>query len=157
MPFATVTLASAGFDVPTLNAEDFEGTRHAAYRSYTHASGADTGEVDLLKLPAGRIKVYSIASHVQTSQFAAGALMDIGTRAYTHEDGTDVAEDPDRFALDLAAGAAAIDEFLPLPNTGAGVSELNSQNGITVFATIDTGNIEDGDTIDLVVEYSKIA
>ena len=102
MPFATVTLASAGFDVPTLNAEDFEGTRHSAYRSYTHASGADTGEVDLLKLPAGRIKVYSIASHIQTSQFAAGALLDIGTRAYTHEDGTDVVEDPDRFALDLA-------------------------------------------------------
>ena len=157
MAFADVTLASAGFDVPTLNAEDFEGTMHTAYRSYVHAAGDDTGLIDLLKLPAGRIKVYSMTSRLQTSQFAVGSLLTIGTREYVDESGATVVDDPDRFALDLAAGAGALDQFLPLPSTNAGVSELDSQDGITVYASVDTANIEDGDTIDLAMVYSKIA
>ena len=64
--------------------------------SYTHAAGAGTGEVNLLKLPAGKIVIYSADSRIATSAMATGADIHLGYRAYVEPDGDAVVESQQR-------------------------------------------------------------
>lgn len=122
---------------------------------YVHAEGADTGTIDIVQLPPGKIRVYSDLSRIVTSQFATGADLHLGYRAHTQEDGTAVVEDDNAFLDDEDAGGAALDKAFVLP--AGGVLDLDSQKGVVLFITIDTGNIEDADTIDGYVVYSRIS
>lgn len=125
---------------------------------YTHlaAAGAGTGEINLLKLPAGKIRVYCAGSLVNASQYAANADLHIGYRAYTGSDGVAVAEDDNAFLdnADVGGGALAADPFT-LP--AAGYKDFDSQDGVIIFAMIDTGNIETDDTLEVDVEYSELS
>ena len=154
----TITLADRLLTNRDLNAETFEGEMFIGdSKLYTHSTGADTDvEVELIRLPPGRVRIYSQLSRLETSQFVATADFSLGTRAFTQEDGTDVAEDPVRFANQLDVGGAALDQVWPLP-TGIGLTELNSQGGIIVFALVETANIEDTDTIRVYCAYSKVS
>jgi len=124
--------------------------RYAPF-SYTHAAGAGIGEVNLVRLLPGRIVVLPDLSRLVTSAFAANADIHIGTRAFTNPDGTAVAEDDNRFADNEDAGGGALDKAFPLP--AGGKETLDSRDGVIVYAMIDTGNIEDNDTIDGYVAY----
>ena len=154
----TITLADRLLTNRDLNAETFEGEMFIGdSQLYTHATGADVDvEVELIRLPPGRVRIYSPLSRLETSQFVATSDFSLGTRAFTQEDGTDVAEDAVRFANQLDAGGAALDQVWPLP-AGIGLTELNSQGGIIVFALVETANIEDGDTIRVYCAYSKVS
>lgn len=153
----TITLADRMLTNRDLNADVFEGNAVIGDSTlYTHSTGADTDvEVELIRLPAGRVRIYSQLSRIDASQMVATADFSLGTRAYTAEDGTDVAEDPVRFANQLDVGGAALDQVWPLP-AAIGITELNSQSGITVFCLIETANIEDTDTIRVYCAYSRV-
>ena len=129
---------------------------HAAYVLYTHAAaqGNGTGEIDMVRLPPGRLRIINDLCRVVSSAMAANADLHIGTRAFTNLDGTAVAEDDNRFADNLDAGGGVLDQIWPLPL--GGVVELNSREGIDVYCLVDTGNIETGDTISLLCAYQKI-
>ncbi len=135
---------------------DVDAKLHMAYVLYTHdaAQGAGTGEIDMFRLPPGRLRIIPDLCRLVTSAFATNADLHIGTRAFTNLDGTAVAEDDNRFADNLDAGGGALDQTLPLP--AAGQADLNSREGIDVYAMVDTGNIETGDTIGLMCVYQKI-
>lgn len=129
------------------------GKLRVASFSYTHSAGAGVGEVNLVKLPAGRKRVFADLSRIVTSQFAATADLHIGHRAYTDADsGNTASEDNNAFADNLDAGGGALDQALPLP--AVGYKDLNSREEVTIFAEIDTANIEDTDTIDGYIVYS---
>ena len=114
--------------------------------SYVHALGAGTGAVNLYRLPAGKIRLVTALCNWQASQFAALAVLSLGFREYTESDEDVISEDPAAFldAADVAAGVTA-KTYFALP--AAGYLDLDSVAGITVFATVGTGNIENGDTI----------
>jgi len=119
---------------------------------YTHAAGAGTGEVNIGTLPQGEITIFPDLCRVISSQFAASADLHIGHRAYTQPDGTAVAEDDNAWGDNLDAGGGAIDAAFTLP---AAPTVYDSVAGIEVYAMVDTGNIEDGDTIQLVFVYAS--
>lgn len=124
------------------------------FPQYTHAAaqGAGTGEINLGKLPPGELTIYPDLSRVVTSAFAANADIHLGHRAYTQPDGTVVAEDDNQW-LDNGDAASGVDAAFGLPAVGYDV--VDSVGGIEVFAMIDTGNIEVGDTIDVWFAYTS--
>jgi len=118
---------------------------------YTHTLGAGTGAVNMLILPPGKIKVLVDLCRVVSSAMVATADLHVGHRAHTNLDGTAVVED-DNSLHDNADAGSALDEALTLP--AAGILEFDSQEGVTIFVTIDTANIEDTDTIRLFLAYT---
>jgi|TARA_Y100000296_G_scaffold53220_1_gene60956 hypothetical protein len=136
------------------NVSDVGARLRIAFFEYTHTAteGSGTGEVNLCVLPYGRIRVYGDLSRIVASAMATDADLHIGHRAYTNLAGTAVAEDDNAFSDNLDA-ASAIDAALALP--AEGFLEMNSQAGITVFAMIDTGNIEATDTIKGWIAYTN--
>ena len=125
----------------------------ALFVQYTHAAaqGAGDGEINFGRLPAGRLRILSDLSRLVSSDQEAGAIMDIGHRAHTGLDGVAVVEDINSLGSALATGAGALDQALTLPANG--VLELDSEEGIDIFASITAGDIATGDTIDLLVVY----
>ena len=122
---------------------------------YTHlaAAGAGTGTINLVVLPPGKITIYPDLSRLVTSQFASAATISLGTRLYTNESGTDVAESAASLTSAAAAGSGALDQAFVLP--AIGFVDYDTQYGLTIFATIASGNIETDDTIDGFVAYSR--
>jgi len=128
------------------NVSDVGARLRIAFFEYTHTAteGAGTGAVNLVVLPYGRIRIYADLSRIVTSAMVTLADVHLGYRAYTQIDGTAVVEDDNAFG-DNVNGGSAIDEAFSLP--AEGFLEMDSQGGITIFATIDTANIEADDTI----------
>lgn len=114
--------------------------------SYVHSLGAGTGEVDLYRLPAGKIRLVTALCNWQASQFDTDAVLSIGFREYEDGDGNTVDEDPAAFVeeADVATGATSKTPFA-LP--AAGYLDIDSADGVIVFATVAVGNIENNDTI----------
>ena len=132
---------------------DVIGKLHVARFSYTHAAGAGTGEINLVELPAGKITIYSDLSRIVTSQFAASADLHLGYRAYTGSDGVAVVEDDNAFLDNSDVAAAAVDSAWVLP--AGGYTSFDTRNGLLIYAMVDTGNIEDTDTIAGWVAYTR--
>ena len=123
--------------------------------SYTHALGAGTGEVNLIWLPPGQITVFHTASLIRASQMVANADLHLGHRAYYDPvAGATVAEDDNEWLDNSDVGGGAIDSALVLPAAPAAWTVYNTQGGLIVYATIDTANMEDGDTINGYIRYS---
>ena len=131
--------------------------------NYTHDAGAGVGEINLLKLPAGRIVVWPQFSYLSASQFAANSDLHLGHRSYVEPDGDTVAEDDDEWVADATVHTGPISG--PLQGTFAtvftngtepGATVYESIDGIVVFASIDSGNIEDTDTISGWIAYQRL-
>jgi hypothetical protein len=131
----------------------------AAPFSYTHAAGAGTGEVNLITLTPGKIRVFPQLSRIAISQMVATADFHLGHRAYYNSAGTLVPEDDDEFMANVDVGGGAIAETTWAAVTGATLTtdaEYDTRDGLTIYAMIDTANMEDGDTIDGVVFWGRV-
>lgn len=131
--------------------------------SYTHASGAGTGEINLLALPPGKYRIYPSLSFLATSQFAANADVHLGHRAYHNADGTAVAADDDEWVANGDAGGGALSgpwsggfETGVGGTTSAAAADYDAADGLTIYVMVDTGNIEDDDTITGWIAYTKL-
>ena len=136
------------------------GGLNIAWFTYTHAGGAGTHTIDLVTLPAGKIRVMSSLSYISMSQMVTSADAHLGHRAYTQPDGTAVAEDDNEWVdnsdVGGAARAGAWSNQIGTAVNGAvnlADTEYETQEGLKIFVTIDTANIEDTDTIDGYVVY----
>src|SRR3972149_2817358 len=78
-------------------------------------AGAGTGEVNLLRLPPGRLTIFSQLSRIEATQEAVNADLHLGFRAYTEPDGDAVAEDDNAFLDNADAGGGAISSVFLLP------------------------------------------
>lgn len=157
--FDSPVRAAQKADLPI--AGDVQGSLYVARVSYTHSGGAGQHQINLVKLPAGRVVIYPRLSRLRTSQFALNADLHLGYRAYKKFDGTAVAEKNNEWVNDLDVGGGAKNDFWSaLAGTGVGTTEAKEYetiDGLEIFALVDTANIEDGDTIDLEVVYSLVA
>jgi hypothetical protein len=130
------------------------GALWVARFNYVHTAGAGFGEINLVKLPPGRIVIYSDLSRFVVSDMFLNADFHLGYRAHKKEDWTPVPEVNNAFADNEDAGTGPLDKTFPLP--ASGTVELDSEAGITLFAMIDAGNIENTDTIDGYVVFSRV-
>jgi hypothetical protein len=130
-----------------------QGEVRMARFSYTHTAGNGTGEINLVKLPPGRLCIFATLSHIFTSGMGVNADVHLGYRAHRKEDGTPVVQDDNAFVDDLDT-AGGIDTTLPFPVKG--ILELESQEGVTIYAMVDNGNILTGNTISGWIMYSRI-
>ena len=142
---------------------DWKGVKRILRFEFTQ--GTDPGDAgstaDLVKLPAGNIRVLLAECFMHRSAFTGGRTLDIGWAAYKTPEGADVAADPDAFVdgLDVAlAGDALWSEA----NQGAGgVNGLGldssvlvqSRSGVTVQATVAGNTILPGVTLTGYVTY----
>ena len=114
--------------------------------TYTHTLGAGTGEINLVLIPEGSITIFSELSRCSTSAMATGADLHLGYRAHVQPSGTAVAADDNAFMDNGDAATGITHAAWPLP-AAPGLTHLNSRSGIVIYGMIDTGNIEDTDTI----------
>ena len=137
-----------------ISAHDW-GRLQYAFFDYTHSAGAGTGEINLLLIPAGRVRILTDLCRIITSDMEANAVMDVGYRAYNDPEAATpaVVEDDNYFQSASAVGAGARDEALLLPASGHPV--FNTRFGLEIFASIDTGNIADGDTLSGFIAYVR--
>jgi hypothetical protein len=131
-------------------AAEKHGTLKIAKFTYTHSGTSEPGEINLIKLPAGRVVVLPDLSYLNTSTFGVGAELSVGVRAYRQEDGELVEEDAE------ALQAAVAGPFVGgLGGPATGEIPLDSQAGIVVYATIAGGNLISGHHINGYIVYSQ--
>ncbi len=123
------------------------------YANYTHTAGAGVGEINMFTLPAGRIRIYPDLCRQMSSAMVSTANLSVGHRAYVNEAGTTVAVDVDEWLTDADA-SSALDAVLG--DGGTTLNQYESQSGIIVYIAITTANIEDTDTIQLLMVFSHI-
>lgn len=128
--------------------------------TYTHTAGAGTGEVNLLRLPPGRLTIFSQLSRIEATIMVATADLHLGFRQYYEPDGDSVAEDDNAFLDNADVGGGAVSSVWLLPAVtaaaGPGITQINSRNGLVIYAMVDTANMEDTDTISGYVIWAQV-
>ena len=115
---------------------------------------AGTGTVSLCKLPPGKVRIYPDLSRHICTQMEANADLHLGYAAHTNEAGTAVVADDNAFLDNADSGGGALDAAWVLP--AIGYLDLDSKEGITIQAMIDTGDMALTDTLDGWVAYKSI-
>lgn len=114
--------------------------------------GADGSSVNLVKLPAGRVRVLPGLSRIAVSALGASRLMDLGVRAYVASDGvTAVAAILNDFVNDRDVSSATDSTF------GTAVKkDYFSFSGITICALITGGTLDAAETMEGYVAYEIV-
>jgi len=99
---------------------------------------ASLGDITLMRLPAGKVRVISDLCRLICPAGTATADLDIGWAAHTDPAGAAVAADEDGLAASLDVGGGALDQTLPLP--AGGFKEFESQDGVDIVCSFDTAN-----------------
>jgi hypothetical protein len=116
------------------------------------STSAAAGDISLIRMPAGKVRVFTDLCRVVCPQGTASSDLDIGWSAYTEEDGEAVLLDGDGFAASLDVGGAAIDAAFSLP--AEGVKEINSKSGWDVVCSFDTADSPASGDLVVVVVYA---
>jgi hypothetical protein len=125
------------------------------YASYTHASGSGDGEVNLLVLPPGRVRVWGALSRLLVDELDTSATVALGYRAYVGQDGETVVQDEDALVAATAADSGGVSAALDATD-GVGEAEyyeFDSLSGVTIFATVESGDIDNDEKIELALVY----
>jgi hypothetical protein len=121
----------------------------------TTVTGDDGSSVQLVKLPAGRVRVIPGLSLINVSALGASRVMDLGVRAYVASDGvTAVAAILDDFVNDRDVSGATSASFAV---SGAPVKrDYFSFSGLTICALVAGGTIPIGATMEGYVAYEVV-
>ena len=123
---------------------------------FEFAQGATQGAAgslaELVKLPAGNIRVLLHLSRINHADMGASRTMDLGWLAYTEPDGTAVPADPN--GLDDSVSVAAVGSFVPGGTLGGDETKLfQSKSGVTLTAQINDGTLQAAKTIGGTIVY----
>jgi hypothetical protein len=142
-----VTAIDAG---TILDTTDLKGRVRVANFSHTQSGAGDaTSDIELVRLPAGRVRLLASQSKAYVAWATALATLDLGWGAYTDQDGAAVAADPNGIDDGIDVDTAGYQTFGNLAAIAAagGTVEFNSQSGVTILATSQDVALADGDTI----------
>ncbi len=149
--------ASPPVGIPTT---DWKGVKRILRFTFTQGSAAgDIGSTaELVKLPAGNIRILASECYMHRSAFGSGRTLDIGLRAYSTVDGTAVAEDADSLVdgLSVSSAGAALWSAATLGTAVDGLDNsafVQSKEGVTVFATVLGGTIPADATLTGFITY----
>lgn len=140
-----------------LSTRDHHGrTRIAAFTFTQGAAAGDAGStMDLVKLPAGKVRVLKTGSVIVFSAFGAARVLDVGYTAFTKSDGTTQAASVDTIH-DGANVAAAGSVVLGAGTNGLGTSpfiDFDSRDGVTIQAKVGADTIPAGATLNGYISY----
>ncbi|MEZ5665879.1 MAG: hypothetical protein R3F55_00255 [Alphaproteobacteria bacterium] len=126
---------------------DWGGRMRIALFDFAQAGVGDAGSLaELVKLPAGHVRLILPLSRIAFSAMGASRTMDVGWAAHAGHDGTPVAADPD--GLDAAVAVSSAGAVNPSGTVGAGETVLfGAQAGLTLTARIGGGTVPDGATL----------
>jgi hypothetical protein len=141
---------------PVLNASRDNCELRVAYAKLTFTAAgyttASAGDLSLLKLPAGKLRIYGQLSRLVLPAATATADFDLGWAAYVKSDGTSVAADGDGIAASVDVGGGAINQDL---DDIANTFEIDSKNGVDIVGSFDTANSPASGDLHLWLVYSK--
>ena len=111
------------------------------------AGTGDAGSLaELVRLPAGHVRLILPLSRVAFSALGSSRTMDLGWAAYANHDGAAVVADPN--GLDAAVSVSAAGSVNPSGTVGGGETMLfSAQEGLTLTAQINGGTIPSGATL----------
>lgn len=140
---------------PVLN----DGLDHAglkAAHSVLTLTAAGQGDAKMIRLPAGKLRIYPRLGRLVAPQGAAASTLSVGLGAYTKKDGTVASADVD--ALLVATSTAASAVTTALLGTAAGqveFVEVESKDGVDVTITAAGGNTAASGDIVVNVPFQK--
>jgi hypothetical protein len=129
--------------VPTdmLNPRELHGRMRVARFAFTQgaAAGDANSYARLIKLPAGKVRVFLGASRIACSAFGAARVLSLGWEAYK-EGGVAVVADND--GLDVDQDVSAAIAYVPIGTlSGDETYEFNSDNGVVITGFCEGGTI----------------
>jgi len=119
------------------------------------AAGDATSTVDLIDLPAGKVRFLGNMSNLVFSAFGAARTLDIGWLAHVDQDGVAVVADADGLddGIDVsAAGRVTLGTNIAVTNGDSHV--FQSRGGVTLQATVLVDTIPAAATIEGVIAYT---
>lgn len=133
---------------------DWKGRVRAMRFTFTQGAAAgDAGSLaELVKLPAGNVRVLLYLSRLNFSAMGASRTLDLGWLAYANPDGTAVTADPN--GLDDGVSVATAGNATPGGTVGGDETFLfQSKEGVTLTAQINDGTIPAAATIGGTIVY----
>lgn len=128
---------------PASMVEVFKWHGRLRVATFKHTQGAAAGDIgstaDLVKLPAGSVRVIGALSKIYFRGNTALTTMDVGTRAFKKLDGTTNAELATAYVSAFAVGAGTVNTPLDEAVANAGTfhdTVHQSQDGVTIFAKV---------------------
>lgn len=107
---------------------------------------------ELVKLPAGRVRVYLPTSFVSSSAMSSSWTISIGNRAYTGIDGVAVVESATSIKAAYSTASAA-NTALTGTAGAAPYVDFVSKSGVTLYAIVAGDTIPDGATLKGFIDY----
>lgn len=125
------------------------GRHRIAYFTHTQVAVGDANSlVEVVKLPAGRVRVLFSESLIEHAWATALIDMSVGWAAYVDQDGDAVVADPN--GLDVAIDVDTAGVFVPGSALAAGTAKtmlFESQGGVTLTVQAIAAALAIGDTV----------
>jgi hypothetical protein len=115
---------------------------------------AALGDITLIRMPAGKVRIYSDLCRIICPAGTATSDLDVGYGAYTKRDGSAGTLLGNAFADSLDVGGAAIDAAFTKPTT-VKFLEIDSQSGFDIVCSFDTANSPASGDMYVWVVYSQ--
>lgn len=118
-------------------AYEWGGKMRASTGTLTFTAAGATGTAKMLRLPAGKVRVYTNLCRIVCPIGTATADLHVGWAAYVSgATGLAVVADDNGFADNLDVGGAAIDAAFTLP--AGGIKDFDSADGVDIEIMVDT-------------------
>ena len=117
-------------------------------------AGDAESTIDIVKLPAGRVRIEEQGTRFYHSGWGAGRTLDIGWLAYNNEEGEEVAADPDALVDGKNMQNAGNDGFFTY--VGRPWRDFHSMDGVTIQATVKGGSIPNGATLNGIITVTML-
>ena len=126
---------------------EWGGRLRLALFDFTQSGAGDAGSIaELVKLPAGHVRLILPLSRIGFSALGASRTMDLGWAAYADHAGAAVAADPN--GLDDGVDVSSAGSVNPSGTVGGGETMLfSAQDGLVLTAQINDGTIPNGATL----------
>jgi hypothetical protein len=149
-PLYSAQYAAALVTEPTVRqkSSDWGGKVRMSYAKLT-LTAAGQGDAKMLRLPMGRVRIYTALCRLIAPQGAASSTISVGYAAHVNEAGATVN------ASVAALIAATATSSAPANAGGSGVIvELSSRSGVDITITAAGGNTAASGDVEVVVAYS---
>jgi hypothetical protein len=131
------------------------GRHRIAYFTHTQVAVGDANSlVEVVQLPAGRVRVLFSESLIEHNWVTATIDMSVGWDAYVDQDGVAVVADPN--GLDVAIDVEVAGVFVPGSAVAAGTAKtmlFESRGGVTITVQAIAAALAVGDTVNGYLTY----
>jgi hypothetical protein len=157
-PLDSAEIVNSAAVPPVLNAGLTEGELRIKTNILTVTSAGKDCVANLMKLPAGHIRVFPRLSHIRIEDAVAAANGSIGFAAYTAANGAVVSADVDALLTsgDIGNSTSGL-VLLGTQEDGELYVDLNSKDGVTVTLTVTADQNINAGTIMTAIAYVPVA